>query len=198
MAISPHEKFVTLRSIIENEDNLINHRFTWLLLIESLLTAGVVNGYFDQSINLIYIIGGLGALLSFMFGISILGAKDSIEACKVKWDRIVENVKDENELINDLPDITFKTKYLRNYTTVLQIACFILIPVFWFSLSFFHEVKKENFSQHSVVKWHAYYHTQNDKINIDIEANNAPHILHPNEIGKLFEKSFCSNKSANK
>jgi hypothetical protein len=132
--MGPLDKFTALRGVVEHEDNLINHRFTWMLLIQGLLTAAAMKS--DLGVGVLWGAAAIGVANAIMFGCSVLGAVDSINDCKRKWVKVKNKLTEveKTEVEEDFPVLSFQTKGCRNYTYVIRIISFILIPVFWIVL----------------------------------------------------------------
>ncbi len=97
------------RDYMKHEDDLLNQRSTWHLLIQGFLfaTLGVLGEWQTATLhfereNLVYVLAGVGVAISLSVGISTEAANDAIEALCNRWtERIHQEF--EPEVLSLLP-----------------------------------------------------------------------------------------------
>ena len=126
--------FATYRGVVEHEDNLVDQRFTWLLLIEGLLITAVlskadwVHEKIDGQVAL------LGIAISVGIGLTTIGAFQSIAKCKRSWRALLADFRacpKKRDEANSLPELTYQTSLVMNYTFIVPTVSLLLIPAFW-------------------------------------------------------------------
>lgn len=77
-----------IRAQVEHEDNLINHRIQWLLMVETVLFSGCGYLYAEDklSIGVCLCISALGVFLSLLSCCSCRGAFKSLEVLRDTWE----------------------------------------------------------------------------------------------------------------
>ncbi|MBN2068198.1 MAG: hypothetical protein JW739_01020 [Opitutales bacterium] len=76
-----------IRSQVEHEDDLVNHRIQWLLMVETVLFSGCGYLYAEDrlSIEACYCISTLGLLLCLLSSCSCRGAFKSLKVLRDTW-----------------------------------------------------------------------------------------------------------------
>ena len=123
--------FSVLRGVVEHEDNLINHRFNWLLVTEGLLIAGTADGVFATSKLILIFAAIAGIALAVMFGLAIKGALNSIAKCEEKWRKFKSENNVNEHLLDYFPQMAFKTSKVQDYTNAIYWISFAIIPIAW-------------------------------------------------------------------
>lgn len=97
------ERLTTLyniyRDYMKHEDDLLNQRTTWLLVIQGFLfaTVGVlgewplqlgVDRLGHERLFLVYVLGGVGFVVGLVALLGIVAASDAIDELRRKWDLI--------------------------------------------------------------------------------------------------------------
>ena len=77
---------------IKQENELINHRLTWLGAFQGLLLASLAFAWDKSDAKMIIVVLGiLGILVAISVGIGTCRANGSINNCNAEWDRIRPN-----------------------------------------------------------------------------------------------------------
>jgi hypothetical protein len=99
--VSDKENFDMVREIIRHEDNLVNNRVTWLLVLQGFLFAAFVNGlglldklpgpFRLRAIGGLLLIGLLGIVTSLVARNTISTAYDHIEKVTSWWEKLIKD-----------------------------------------------------------------------------------------------------------
>jgi hypothetical protein len=124
---SKRELYKVLRGQIEHEDNLVNQRVTWLLLIQGFLFASFYNilissldkpDFFSLKLIILILISAFGIFISWVSLRSIRGAFKALKHIREFWfyqdnnegSADEDNLKLENFPDKKFPDITYRGK----------------------------------------------------------------------------------------
>lgn len=103
-ASNTHEYAEAVRTMIAHEDNLLNNRMNWLLVVQGLLFAalGSLKDAASPIPGLVYVLIAFGFLISISSKIAFISSDRAIRNLLAYWD---EHLKSANRRWQDYPPV---------------------------------------------------------------------------------------------
>jgi fatty acid desaturase len=123
------EYAAVVRDLIQRENEITNHRFTWMLILQGILFAATAS-LFSVHWFPVVVLACLGIMTSLSFSVGLVNSSKSRRHLRASWQ---ERMATRQELMKDMPPIdgAYPTKF-----TVLQPWIFIpvVVVVTWLML----------------------------------------------------------------